>query len=84
MFCVYECGGYCVRMDAPYIRCGVDSCEYSYPQKQTTNADHIRSMTDEELGQFLGEWAEKHRFWMCDGTGECLGWLKGPYKEGKR
>ena len=51
MFCVYECGGYCVRMESPYIRCGVDSCEYSYPQKQTTNADRIRAMSDEEMAR---------------------------------
>ena len=46
-----------------------------------TNADHIRSMTDEELGLFLGEWAERHLCCMCDGTGETLHWLKQPYKE---
>lgn len=46
-----------------------------------TNADHIRSMPDEELGLFLGEWADRHLFWMCDGTGEALYWLKQPYKE---
>ena len=75
-------------------RCRVPGCLLDYngkacanarkehcPDVVFTNADHIRSMTDEELGVFLGEWADNHLFWMCDGTGEVLDWLKRPYKE---
>ena len=58
---------------------------------QTTNADHIRSMTDEELAKFL---LEIMRNSVCFGEGmfpyhpcpqgqDCekcgLGWLKQPY-----
>lgn len=43
-----------------------------------TNADRIRDMTDEELGEFLGNWASDSKFWKCDGLGECLAWLKDP------
>ena len=43
-----------------------------------TNADRIRSMSDEELGEFLGEWAERSLAWKRDGLGECLAWLQEP------
>lgn len=46
-----------------------------------TNADRIRAMSDEELGIFLGEWAEKPWTWKRDGEGECLAWLKQPAEE---
>lgn len=56
--------------------------------REKTNADHIRSMTDEELAEWYGEG-------MCGGQtvdacrkkfhGNCsacaLDWLKQPYKE---
>ena len=48
-----------------------------------TNADRIRAMSDEELGIFLGEWAEKPWTWKRDGEGECLAWLKQPAEEEK-
>lgn len=38
-----------------------------------TNADHIRSMTDEELAEFLHDATLPHAYWMD--------WLKQPYKE---
>ena len=56
-----------------------------------TNADHIRSMTDEELAVWLTRWCR-----AADNCGECpltdnclqryvgvtpLDWLKQPYKE---
>ena len=43
-----------------------------------TYGDRIRSMSDEELGIFLAEWAEKPWAWKKDGEGECLYWLKQP------
>lgn len=59
--------------------------------KPATNADRIRSMTDEELKDFLYSYAFCE---MCkEGCGECsykgdcerrlADWLKQPYKEGK-
>lgn len=62
--------------------------DYPKPRKKVTNADKIRSMTDEELADFLDE---------CEGKGyqdssitpinedgyymDMLGWLKQPAKE---
>jgi hypothetical protein len=41
-----------------------------------TNADRIRSMSDEELADFLAyTWATSSRAWQKD-TGETLHWLK--------
>lgn len=48
-----------------------------------TNADRIRAMSDEELGIFLAEWAEKPWAWKQDGEGECLAWLRQPVKDGE-
>lgn len=53
-------------------------CEHWTLKKPMTNADRIRAMSDEELGIFLGEWAEKPLAWKQDGTGECLAWLRQP------
>jgi hypothetical protein len=50
----------------------------NWKQKEQTNADRIRAMSDEELGIFLAEWAEKPWTWKKDGEGECLAWLKQP------
>lgn len=54
---------------------------------QITNADHIRSMTDEEIAEKLG--GSIHVFgFRCkicsdDGCKKCiLDWLKQPYEEG--
>ena len=53
-----------------------------------TNADHIRSMTDEELARFLAEAVNgcmRHTE-VCEVDDTCNGcfmeWLKQPYKEG--
>ena len=50
--------------------------------KPVTNADRIRAMSDEELAEFLGDWAQRHMAWMCDSQGECLAWLQEPAKGG--
>jgi len=39
-------------------------------------------MSDEELGAFLGDWAERHLCWIMDGSGEALAWLQQPAEEG--
>ena len=43
-----------------------------------TNADHIRSLTDEELAAFIDE----VNYGGCSGYDHALDWLKQPYKEG--
>lgn len=52
---------------------------YAMPPK--TNADRIRAMGDEELGIFLGEWADNPWAWKRDGEGECLAWLQQPAED---
>ena len=44
-----------------------------------TRADYIRSMSDEQLGEFLGEWANDPPAWRRDGSGEVMSWLKDPF-----
>ena len=56
---------------------------------QMTNAQHIRSMTDEELEQWLVEWCKSAEYcYNCpldycpiDNGMSFLDWLKQPYKE---
>ena len=50
-------------------------------KRVVTNADCIRAMNDKMLAEFLGDWAQRHRVWMCDSQGECLAWLQEPAKE---
>lgn len=47
-----------------------------------TNADRIRAMTDKELGEFLGDWAQSLAIWRQDSNGEVLYWLQQPCEEG--
>ena len=59
------------------------SC-YGYIPK--TNADHIRSMTDEELAKAIAcpyaiDPDQCNRVDNCNDC--CLDWLKQPYKEGE-
>lgn len=73
-------------------RCRVSGCLLNYngkacenarkeicPDVYYTNADHVHTMCDEELADFLGEWARKHFAWMSDSYGEVLFWLQEPY-----
>ena len=60
--------------------CPVCGHKKNIPQ---TSADHIRAMSDEELAEVLGDWAQRHRAWMCDSQGECLAWLQEPAKDGE-
>lgn len=43
-----------------------------------TNADRIRRMDDEELTDFLTQWATSSRVWQKE-SGETLGWLREGY-----
>ena len=53
-------------------------------EQMLSNADRIRVMSDEELAEFLGDWAQRHRAWTCDSQGECLAWLQEPAKDGEK
>lgn len=54
-----------------------------------TNADHIRSMTDEELAKWLEQWCNNGEMCYSCPLDACpsdtklsfLDWLKQPYKE---
>lgn len=75
-----NCTGMRCPMQAGYR---VDECDYKdcpWRTEQMTNADRIRAMSDEELGVFLAEWAEKPWAWKRDSEGECLAWLREPVK----
>lgn len=48
----------------------------NFPSGKVTNADNIRRMSDEELADFLCDWARKDYVWMEDDPGEVLWWLQ--------
>ena len=64
-----------------------------YRQRKMTNADRIRSMTDEELEDFLDRWGlgdidySKTFCSLCDGQFDChecrLDWLKQEATDGQ-
>ena len=43
--------------------------------REMTNADRIRSISDEELADFLNQWGTSTRAWQKD-PGETLYWLQ--------
>ena len=101
------CSGYCLQNkygenvvcdpEHPYWqvqRSRVKCADYN--KKLPTNADHIRSMTDEELAKFIidsqfnvlvrvceamGRSCPTTREYLYGDTPEQLEWLKQPYKE---
>ena len=74
--CVYYDNGKCQKFsDEKYNSwCDFDQCEFITP----SNADHIRSMTDEELAEFLCRIDVRKGFTDMTRWSE---WLKQPYKE---
>ena len=44
---------------------------------EKTNADRVRSMTDEELAELLNQWGTSTRAWQKD-KGETMYWLQQP------
>lgn len=86
MKCKYGQSGTCEKLFRP--NCPDDDTCYEF--EMFTNADHIRSMTDEELAKFIPNWSytnackcDEASFVDCNN--ECEGcvadWLKQPYKE---
>lgn len=62
-----------VRESGAYL-CGV----LDERKRRQTNAERVRSMSDEELADFLAyTWATSARAWQKD-TGETLHWLQQP------
>ena len=73
VFCV-DCGkSVCVHCNPDYME--FDDCTGPQKQKVITNADRIRSMSDEELAQFIFELYEQP---LGDGY---LQWLQQPAEE---
>ena len=58
--------------------CTASFCEYR--RKKQTNADRIRSISDEELADFLNQWGTSTRAWQKDPR-ETLYWLQQPAEE---
>ena len=54
----------------------------AYRPITTTNADRIRSMSDEDLAKFLWEINGSNRYWKY--VDKFLDWLRQPAKEGHR
>ena len=86
--CVYYDNGKCQKFsDEKYNSwCDFDQCEHQTP----SNADHIRSMTDEELAKWVTEFVELvlEANGMCDEyelhhefESNMLEEFKQPYKE---
>lgn len=70
-----DCCSYpvCVRIPAA----DHPACNSFRPVERISNqADKIRHMGDEELADFLGDWARRHLAWMQDNRGEVLWWLQ--------
>jgi hypothetical protein len=83
--CIYYDNGKCQKFSDDHYTswCDFDQCEHITP----SNADHIRSMTDEELAEFLARpfctdnrELECHRF-DTNCVACCLNWIKQPAEE---
>ena len=57
------------------VNCGDKYRNYS-PYRKQTNADKIRSMSDEELALFIADWQYED-----NSPKEILNWLRQPVKE---
>ena len=93
----FFCNGADAECSCPILCGDCSSADWTGGTEIITNADHIRSMTDDELAVFLecfggchycpeyetAPWDE-HGILDCDGDCEqhLLEWLKQPYKEG--
>ena len=86
-FCKHRFGDMCKKDAHP---CAYSkACFEPEEPKPKTNADHIRSMTDEELAKFIPNWsytdACKCGEHYVDCNNECekcvAEWLRQPYKE---
>lgn len=60
--------------------CQLTNTAQSITEYRMTNADRIRSMSDEELAQFLNQWGASTRAWQKD-KGATMYWLQQPAEE---
>ena len=60
--------------------CQLTNTAQPITEYRMTNADRIRSMSDEELAQFLNQWGTSTRAWQKD-KGETMYWLQQPAEE---
>lgn len=74
--CVYYDKEKCTKFDGDGVTsyCVLGPCAY----ETSSNADHMRSMSDKELAEFLNYYA--HDAYMNPSGGWDV-WLKQPYKE---
>ena len=80
MKCRYEHDSDCCHAGADQYMCKCKQpCEFIWPM---SNADHIRSLSDEELAEWLCEITVCECCRWAKWTGcEVRDWLKQPYKE---
>ena len=80
----------CTKYDDCRTGSGLTQPCGAYHPKTATNADRIRSMSDEELANFIPDWrhtkackCNEHEFIGCDNQCEkcVLEWLKQPAEE---
>ena len=60
--------------------CQLTNTAQPITEYRMTNADRIRSMSDEELAQFLNQWGTSTSAWQKD-KGETMYWLQQPAEE---
>ena len=82
----FFCNGADAECSCPILCADCESADWTGGTEIKTNADHIRSMTDEELAEFMSQAVlqqcpcpTKDCEPLCN---DCiLNWLKQPYKE---
>ena len=84
----------CISKNCPFADTNPDNCHFidccDFAVVQPTNADRIRSMSDEELAKMLTVWKGAFTCFECRETGDwecsmkcderCLDWLQQPSK----
>lgn len=74
--CVYYKDGLCRRDPDDVDVCVLGPCTDETP----SNGDRVRQMSDEQLAEFLADWAETHYAWQTD-PGTTGWWLEQPEEE---
>ena len=85
MICRFEHGGLCCNSGSRHYEYECKKCECMIP---ISNAERIRSMTDEELAELLSKpWCDNHRFdsdcrrFKADCVACAADWLSQQYEE---
>ena len=86
----FFCNGADSECSCPILCADCSSADWTDGTEIKTNADHIRSMTDEELSRHFGggdicQYIGLYDFAYCENRVNCKGcsidWLKQPHKE---